>query len=101
MLHFSLFDLLFGRVIYPGFARSLLPAVPGFQLPVDPLAPGPPRQETEQWLEEGEDARQPPLSPLEQERRVVEVLRQPSGVREAVRSEAVGDPERLFEAAAA
>src|SRR3712207_1667876 len=32
---------------------------------------------------------------------VVEVLRQPFGVRKAVRSESVGDPERLFEAAAA
>src|SRR3712207_5658844 len=44
---------------------SRLPDVPGLQLPVDPLAPGPLRQEPEQRLEEDEDARQPSLSPLE------------------------------------
>src|SRR5918998_4384549 len=101
MLLFSLFDLLFERVIYLVFARSLLTAVLGLQFPVDPLAPGPPRQQPEQGLQDGEETGQPPLAPLEEQGRVVEVLRQPFGVRVAVRSEAVSYPERLFEAATA
>src|ERR687894_21055 len=86
---------------WAGCETSLLPAVPPLQILIDPLAPGPLRQKTEHGFECAEESRHPPLAPLEQQRRVVEVLRQPFGVRKAVRSEAVGDPERLFKAAAA
>src|SRR5918998_2801434 len=99
MLLFSLFHLLFERVIYLVLARSLLPAVPPLQVLIDPLAPGPLRQKTEHGFECAAESRHPPLAPLEQQRRVVEVLRQPFGVRKAVRSEAVGDLEALLEAA--
>src|ERR671916_1364821 len=101
MLLFSLFALLFERVIYLVFARPLLPAVPRLQFPVDTLAPGPLRQQPEQRLDDGEEAWHPSLAPLEQESRVVEVLRQPFGVRVAVRSEAVSYPERFLETAVA
>src|SRR5918997_391175 len=84
---------------WAGCETSLLPAVPPLQILVDPLAPGPLRQKTEHRFEYAEESRHPSLAPLEQQRRVVEVLRQPAGVGETVRREAVGDLEALLEAA--
>src|SRR5918998_4893619 len=84
-----------------GCETSLLPAVPPLQILVDPLAPGPLRQKTEHGFEYAEESRHPSLAPLEQESRVVEVLRQPFGVRVAVRSEAVSYPKRFLETAVA
>jgi hypothetical protein len=40
-------------------SAPVLPTVPRLQLPLDPLPPGPLRQQPEQRFGDGEDARQP------------------------------------------
>ena len=74
-----------------------LPAVLRLQLLVDTLPPGPLRQEPEQWLGNAEDAGQPHIRPLQDQRQVVGVLRSPVGTGAAVGSEAVNYLDHLLE----